>query len=85
MSRHVDGNALGGLLWEVFGSEMTHQVGCCKGCGGVNALGALMVYRNAPGEVARCPSCGIVSMVLVRTPAGLRVTLEGVRWLEIET
>ncbi|MCI0425260.1 MAG: DUF6510 family protein [Actinobacteria bacterium] len=83
--RHVDGNAMGGLLWEVFGAEMTHQLGCCAGCGAVNPLATLTVYRDAPGEVARCPACGTVSIVVVRMPHAIRVTIEGVRWLQIHT
>ena len=30
---HVDGNALGGMLMEVFGREMTDTHGSCASCG----------------------------------------------------
>ena len=30
---HVDGNAMGGLLMDVFGQEMTDARGCCASCG----------------------------------------------------
>jgi hypothetical protein len=61
---HLDGNALGGLLQEVFGREMTDADGCCATCGRVHPLGAMRVYRSA-GDVMRCPSCGNVTIVAV--------------------
>lgn len=79
---HVDGNALGGLLYDLFGREMTHQRGCCDKCGTVSALGSVLVYRG-PGEVLRCPACRNVVMVVVSSPAGVKVTFESLRWVAI--
>jgi hypothetical protein len=45
----------------------------------------MLVYHRAPGDVVRCPACGVVVMVIVSTPAGLRITFEAMRWLELET
>jgi hypothetical protein len=81
--RHLDGNSLGGTLWELFGREMTDEEGCCGRCGAVSRLGAMVVYRDAPGEVARCPACGAVSMVLVRMGDELRVTFESIKWVGV--
>jgi hypothetical protein len=78
---HVDGNALGGLLIEVFGREMTDAHGCCASCGTVNPLGAMPVYRSA-GDVMRCPTCGNVTIVTVVIRERTRVHLGGVRWIE---
>ena len=78
---HVDGNALGGLLIEVFGREMTDADGCCASCGTVNPLGAMPVYRSA-GDVMRCPSCGNVTIVTVVVRERTRVYPAGVRWIE---
>jgi len=82
---HVDGNALGGVLIDVFGREMTDARGCCAGCGAVTALGALIAYVRAPGDVLRCPACEAVVLVAVAMPAGVRVSLPGLRWLEPAT
>jgi hypothetical protein len=79
---HVDGNALGGLMNELFGREMTDARGCCDDCGAVNALGALPAYTRAPGDVLRCPACEAVMLVAVSLPAGVRLSLAAVRWLE---
>jgi hypothetical protein len=48
---HFDGNALGGLLHEVFGREMTDARGCCATCATVNLVGAI---RVTAGRVTSC-------------------------------
>lgn len=82
--RHLDGNALAGVLYELFGREMTDQLGCCGHCGAINALGAVHVYLDAPGNVIRCPNCATVLIVIVRHPDGVRVNFESIRWLETQ-
>ena len=78
---HVDGNALGGMLMEVFGREMTDTHGSCASCGTVHAVGAMMVYRSA-GHVMRCPTCGNVVAVVATIHERTRVHLAGMSWLE---
>lgn len=80
---HVDGNAIAGVLEEVFGVEMTDHRGCCDNCGLVARIGAVLVYRDSPGEVLRCPACGAVLMVLVATPSGVRLGMALLRWIEM--
>ena len=79
---HVDGNALGGALIELFGREMTDARSCCGGCGAINPLGALHAYGRSPGTVVRCPGCGIVELVAVERPSGLRFYFTALRWVE---
>jgi hypothetical protein len=62
----VDGNAIGGLLHEVFGTDMTAAASVCGGCGAARQVAELAVYTHAPGTVVRCPSCDSVLMVLVK-------------------
>ena len=62
----VDGNAIGGLLMEVFGTEMTTATGICASCGAVAQVAELAVYRPGLGTVARCRNCDAVLMVFVR-------------------
>ena len=52
----LDGNAVAGLLQEVFAVEMTTAIGTCNACGATNEVGALHVFRGA-GIVMRCPHC----------------------------
>jgi uncharacterized protein DUF6510 len=61
----LDGNAIGGLLMEVFGTEMTTAVSTCGGCGAVAMVAELAVYRPGLGTVVRCRSCDSVLMVFV--------------------
>jgi hypothetical protein len=57
----LDGNALAGLLADVFETEMTMAERHCQTCGARSALGAHRAYRGA-GAVLRCPVCGEVAM-----------------------
>jgi hypothetical protein len=62
----LDGNAIGGLLTEIFGTEMTMAVGTCGSCGAVSRVAELAVYMPGPGTVVRCRSCEAVLMAFVR-------------------
>lgn len=61
----LDGNAIAGTLFAVFGTEMTNATGTCASCGTSGRLGELVVYSQAPGTVARCGHCDSVLMVIV--------------------
>lgn len=78
----LDGNAIGGLLREIFAMEMTNAQGTCGSCGAVNEVGRVQVYVRAPGTVVRCPSCGHVLMRIVRGRGRYWIDLSGVRCLE---
>jgi Family of unknown function (DUF6510) len=62
----LDGNAIGGLLQEIFGTEMTAAASVCGSCGTSRPVAELVVYQRAPGTVVRCRSCDSVLMVFVR-------------------
>ncbi len=74
--RHVDANAVAGILAEIAGREVTDQPGTCLDCGAVSMLGALLAYRDCPGDVLRCPDCGSVQLVIVELRGVHHVTLE---------
>ncbi len=61
----LDGNAIAGAMFDVFGREMTTAVGTCGGCGWAGPLAEVAVYVLTPGVVARCPHCDRVLMVIV--------------------
>jgi hypothetical protein len=75
--RTLDGNAIGGLLAEVFGTEMTAAVGTCGSCGTAGPVAEMMVFRSAMGTVARCRVCEGVLMVVVRSFGLYCVDLQG--------
>jgi hypothetical protein len=79
----LDGNAIGGLLMEVFGTDLTSAMGVCAGCGAEGFVAAIDVYVNAPGVVGRCRSCGAVMIRIVRSETRTWLDLSGTRSIEI--
>jgi hypothetical protein len=79
----LDGNAIAGLLREIFTMEMTTAQSTCRGCGSVNPVGGVDVYLNAPGAVVRCPACEAVLMRIVRGRGRYWIDLSGTRCLEL--
>jgi hypothetical protein len=73
----LDGNAIAGLLLDVFGTEMTTATGTCAGCGASSQLAELVVYSQAPGTVARCRACTSILMVFTRQRGMTCVDLSG--------
>jgi hypothetical protein len=73
----LDGNAIGGLLIDVFGAEMTAAGTVCGTCGASRPVAELVVYPRAPGTVVRCRTCGSVLMVFVKAYGVTCVDLSG--------
>jgi Family of unknown function (DUF6510) len=82
----LDGNALAGLLQEVFVHELTAARGACAACGAVGEMGAQHLYMapRAPGAVLRCAACEGVLMVVVHAGGRFRLGLQGLVWLEMQ-
>ena len=80
----LDGNAVAGILAEVFGADMTAAITVCVGCGDHHHVGELVAYVHAPGIVLRCRGCGAVQVTVVRGRGRIRVELRGVRRLELD-
>jgi hypothetical protein len=78
----LDGNAVAGLLREIFTMEMTTAETTCAGCGAVNEVGGVIVYMQAPGVVFRCPGCQQVLMRIVQGRGRYWLDFRGTRTLE---
>jgi Zn finger protein HypA/HybF involved in hydrogenase expression len=78
----LDGNAVAGLLQEVFAVEMTTALGTCGGCGATEEVGAVHVYQGA-GVVMRCPHCDSVLVKVVTDGTRAWIALSGVRTLQV--
>jgi hypothetical protein len=78
----LDGNAVAGLLREVFTVEMTTALGTCGSCGATEAVGAIHVYRGA-GLVLRCPHCDTVLMKIVTDEPRVWIHFGGLGALEL--
>lgn len=74
---HVDGNAIAGLLTEVFDRDMTVATGECTGCGDEGPLATAMVFRNAPGVVVRCRRCSEVLFTIATVDGTPRLHVSG--------
>jgi Family of unknown function (DUF6510) len=79
----LDGNAVAGMLDELFGFEMTVARGGCAGCGTSNQLGAMLVYAHGMGVVCCCPSCGQYVARIARGEDRWWLDLRGLAWLEL--
>jgi hypothetical protein len=77
----LDGNAVAGLLFEIFSTEMTIAPTRCAGCGREGEMGSLQAYLHGPGVVLRCPTCKQVIMRVVRTPHGTYIDARGAAYL----
>jgi hypothetical protein len=78
----LDGNAIAGELFDVYGEEMTTAMATCSSCRSRRPLGELAVYLQAPGVVARCSSCESVMLVIVEIRGVRCVDLHGIAAVE---
>ena len=78
----LDGNAIAGLLQEVFAAEMTTAIGTCGDCGAAGPVGAAHLYQGA-GIVLRCPHCDNVLAKIVKNDSRVWIDLTGIRALEV--
>jgi Family of unknown function (DUF6510) len=80
--RMLDGNAIAGLLQEIFAAEMTTAIGTCGDCGAPGPVGGAHLYRGA-GIVLRCPHCDNVLAKIVTNDSRVWIDLGGLRTLEV--
>jgi hypothetical protein len=78
----LDGNAVAGMLQEVFAVEMTTALGTCRECGAMGALGATRVFRGA-GIVMCCTRCNNPLVTIVKEDERVWIGFPGVRTLEV--
>ena len=75
-SLHTDGNAIAGLLQEVFVAEITAAPRVCQSCRQESPIGAHRLYQGA-GLVLRCPACGDLAAVVAVLPDRNVISLHG--------
>ena len=78
----LDGNAVAGVLQEVFSTEVTTAIGTCSTCGASEPLGAVHVFRGA-GDVLCCPHCDNTLMKIVQDDTRMWIGFQGIRTLEV--
>ncbi len=83
--RHLDGNAAGGVLGQIFAFEMTTVEVTCANCDMVGPIGAALVYGMAIGTIIRCPGCGEALIRVAHGPQRYWVDFSGTRLLQLRT
>ena len=83
VSLMLDGNALAGLLHELFDVEMTIAPVECATCGRVGELGSLWAFAESPGFVLRCPACQNIVLRMTVMPGEVYLDARGAAYLRI--
>lgn len=78
----LDGNAIGGMLHQVFGRDMTTARAVCGRCGSCGPVAECEVYLGGPGVVVRCRVCHHIVVVLVEIREMMCVDLGGLSELD---
>jgi hypothetical protein len=79
----LDANATAGLLFEIFGVEMTASPTECANCGNEGEVGALLAFTQGPGIVLRCSACESVVLRIVQTPEAVYLDARGAVYLRL--
>ncbi len=82
-SMMLDGNAMAGLLHELFDVEMTIASIECANCGNKGEVGSLWAFLESPGYVLRCPGCQNIILRLTITPDQIFLDARGAAYLRI--
>ncbi len=81
--QHLDGNAAGGVLRQIFAVEMTTAAVICASCDAVGLIGAALVYATTMGTIIRCPGCGEALMRIAHGPQRYWVDFSGMRLMQL--
>jgi hypothetical protein len=79
----LDANATAGLLYEIFGVEMTAQPTECANCGNEGEIGELLAFVHGPGIILRCSTCENVVLRIVQTPDEIILDARGALYLRL--
>jgi hypothetical protein len=80
----LDANAAAGLLYEIFGTEMTASPTECAHCGATGEMGGLLAFTQGPGIVLRCTGCENVILRIVQTPEAIYLDARGAVYLRLD-
>ena len=80
----LDGGALAGTLYEIFGADVTAASCECGSCGNHAEVGTFLAFVQGPGAVLRCSTCGAVTLRIVELSDDYLLDAGGLAWLRIE-
>ena len=79
----LDANATAGMLYEIFGVEMTTSPTECANCGNEGEMGTLLAFTRGPGIVLRCSTCESVVLRITQTPEAIFLDARGAVYLRL--
>ena len=79
----LDANATAGLLYEIFGVEMTAAPTECANCGNEDKIGTLLAFTHGPGIILRCSTCEHVVLRVVQTLDEIILDARGAVYLRL--
>jgi hypothetical protein len=79
----LDANATAGLLYEIFGTEMTASPTECANCGNQGEIGALLAFTQGPGIVLRCSACEQVIFRITQLPNEILLDARGAVYIRL--
>jgi hypothetical protein len=79
----LDANATAGLLFDIFGVEMTASPTECANCGNEGEIGALLAFTQGPGVILRCSACENIVLRIVQTPKAIYLDARGAVYLRL--
>jgi hypothetical protein len=79
----LDANATAGMLFEIFGVEMTASPTKCANCGNEAEIGTLLAFTQGPGIILRCSACENVVLRIVQTPDAIYLDARGAVYLRL--
>ena len=79
----LDANATAGMLFEIFGVEMTASPTECANCGNEAEIGTLLAFTQGPGIILRCSACENVVLRIVQTPEAIYLDARGAVYLRL--
>lgn len=71
----VDGNAVAGMLWDVFGADVTVLIGVCGSCGAEARLAEAVVELDDVVAIVRCRACTHTLFTVLREGDGIRLVI----------
>lgn len=78
----VDGNAAGGLLFELFGRDMTTALATCAHCDHEAPLADAVAEVDAAGMILLCRGCGHTLLTSLRIDGRRSLTIGGLTGLQ---
>src|SRR5688500_20366812 len=80
----LDANAAAGLLYEIFGMDMTASPAECFSCGNQAEMGTLLAFTHGPGIVLRCSACDDVVIRIVHAADDSILDARGACYLRLK-